>query len=134
MKKYFIYIIVIVLSFSLLIDDCKAQSDANISSSVVAAIKSGNAKELATCFNSNIELTVPDKDGTYSKSQAEIIMKDFFQKHPPKSFSINHNGSSKDMSKFFIGSYMSGSEEYRIYFLMKSMSGKMVIQQLQIEE
>lgn len=106
-----------------------------ISKNITKAIKIGNAKELALYFSQNIELTVIESDGTYSKSQAEIIIKDFFAKNPPLDFSINHKGSSKDSSEFYIGSYKTASQKtYRIYFLIKSVSNKMLIQQLQIQE
>lgn len=112
-----------------------SQEAASVSGKIVSAIKTGNAKELASFFQSNIELTVLDDEGTYSKSQAEIILKDFFTKNPPKDFSINHNGSSKDLSQFYIGSYKTNNQQsYRIYFLIKSLTDKMLIQQLQIQE
>jgi len=113
----------------------KAQDANNISDNIAKAFKVGNAKDLASYFHTNIELIVLEKDGTYSKAQAEIIMKDFFTKNPPKEFSINHNGSSKDSSAFYIGSYKTASNNnYRIYFLIKSISGKFLIQQLQIQD
>jgi len=128
-------IIIVLLQFSFFMLKGYSQDAVSVSGKVVSAIKTGNAKELASYFHSNIELTVLDNDGTYSKSQAEIIIKDFFTKNPPKDFSINHNGSSKDMSQFFIGSYKTTNQQtYRIYFLMKSLSDKMLIQQLQIQE
>ena len=112
-----------------------SQDASYVSTNIADAIKKGNAKELAVYFDSNIELTLLDKDGTYSKSQAEIIIKDFFAKNPPSDFSINHNGSSKDLSQFFIGSYKTANKQnFRIYYLVKSVSGKMLVQQLQIQE
>jgi len=112
----------------------RSQEAVQASGKITAAIKAGNSKDLSVYFNSNIELTVLDNDGTYSKSQAEIIMKDFFSKNPPQDFTINHNGSSKDMSQYYIGSYKTKQQTFRIYFLMKPGDEKMLIQQLQIEE
>jgi len=123
----FSFLIVFYISF--------CQDVTHISNNIADAIKKGNAKDLAVYFDSNIELTLIDKDGTYSKSQAEIILKDFFAKNPPNDFSINHNGASKDLSQFYIGSYKtSNKQNFRIYYLIKSVSGKMLIQQLQIQE
>ncbi|NTW26170.1 MAG: DUF4783 domain-containing protein, partial [Lentimicrobium sp.] len=47
---------------------------------IIAAIKSANAKELSTYFNNPVDLTTPGNEGTYSKAQAEMIVKSFFQK------------------------------------------------------
>lgn len=135
MKNYIFKFFLLTFSFFSFLFNVIGQDAGTISNKVISAIKAGNAKELASFFHTNIELTVLDNDGTYSKSQAEIIIKDFFTKNPPKEFSINHNGSSKDLSQFYIGSYKTNNQQnYRIYFLIKSLSDKMLIQQLQIQE
>ena len=124
-------LIFLILIFSLSV---MSQEAAQASGKIASAIKTGNAKELSAFFNANIELTVLETDGTYSKSQAEIILKDFFVKNPPQDFTINHNGASKDMSQYYIGSYKTKQQTFRIYFLLKPGTEKMLIQQLQIEE
>ena len=50
---------------------------------IAAAISSGNSKELATYFDNTVEVKIANKEGAYSKSQAEAIIKDFFTKNPP---------------------------------------------------
>lgn len=119
----------LIFSFSAI-----CQEAVQASGKIASAIKTGDARELSSFFNANIELTILDNDGTYSKSQAEMILKDFFVKNPPQDFTINHNGSSKDMSQYYIGSYKTKQQTYRIYFLLKPGNEKMLIQQLQIEE
>lgn len=97
-------------------------------------IKAGNAAALAKYFNNTLDLVVPGMEITCSKTQAEQILKDFFQKNPPKSFKINHQGASKDGSQFSIGTYVStGDKSFRTYFLLKKSGANMLIQQLQFE-
>jgi hypothetical protein len=105
----------------------------DISNDIAVAIKNGNSKELAKFFNTSIDLTVPGNDETFSKAQAELIVKDFFQKNPPKSFTINHQGSSNDGSKYSIGTYVSSTGSFRTYFLLKKVGNSFFIQQLQFE-
>ncbi|MEI6576074.1 MAG: DUF4783 domain-containing protein [Bacteroidota bacterium] len=101
---------------------------------VSLAIKSGNAAALALHFNSTIDLLVPGQELTCSKIQAEQIVKDFFAKNPPKSFKINHQGSSKDGSQFSIVTYVStNNKSFRTYFLLKKTPSGMSVQQLQFE-
>lgn len=98
------------------------------------AIKAGNATMLAKYFNNTLDLVVPGQEITCSKTQAEQILKDFFQKNPPKSFKINHQGASKDGSQFSIGTYVSTADKsFRTYFLLKKSGANMLIQQLQFE-
>ena len=73
-------------------------------------------------------------NGSYSKTQAEIIIRDFFKNIPVKSFTLNHQGSSDDGSKYIIGTYKTSSTEYRVYILLKKLKDKLLIHQLQFEE
>ncbi|MCB2220911.1 MAG: DUF4783 domain-containing protein [Bacteroidetes bacterium] len=112
-----------------------SQNSDQIMSDIKTSIKNMNASKLATYFHDRIDLEVGEVDGNYSKRQAEVIMQDFFKKAPVKSFTINHNGSSNDGSKYMIGTYISNSgKEYRVYLLMKKSDEKLRISQLQFEE
>jgi hypothetical protein len=99
---------------------------------IVTAFRTGNASELAAFFNSTLELTVNNKEEIYSKTQAEIILKDFFTSNPPSSFTILHQGG-KESSKYAIGSLKSGPNNFRITFLLKSVNSDVFIHQLRIE-
>lgn len=101
---------------------------------VSEAIKTMNAKKLATYFNTSIDLEVVDVSGTYSKIQAEEIIRDFFKKTPLLSFTVNHEGSSNDGSEFIIGTYKTAAKNFRVYVLMKKESDKLLIRQLQFED
>jgi hypothetical protein len=99
------------------------------------AIRTANAPALAKFFNSTIDLSIPGNDLTCSKAQAEQIIRDFFSKNPPKSFKINHQGSSRDRSQFFIGTYVTTKgKSYRTYFLVKKVAEALLIHQLQFDE
>ncbi|MHC1706157.1 MAG: DUF4783 domain-containing protein [Bacteroidales bacterium] len=106
----------------------------DIQKDISDAIRAGNVTVLARFFNSSIDLSLPGNENTYSKSQAEIIVKDFFTKNPPLSFTVNHTGSSRDGSVYFIGTYVSKvNKSYRTYCLVKKNGDKFLIQQLQFE-
>lgn len=114
-----------------------------LSSSVIAAdiydeiansIRTGDAKQLATFFGNSIDLTIMEKENVYSNAQAEFILKDFFGKNPPKSFTILHKGSSPEGTQYAIGNLITSSgKTFRISFYIKNNSGKFVLQELRIE-
>jgi len=112
-------------SFSLSVTD--------IIDNISTAIRAGNAKELAKFFNTNIDVTIPGYEGVYSKTQAEQIIKGFFTTHPPKSFSIIHQGASKDGSQYSIGNYASDKKSFRSYFLLKKTNEQFLLHQLRFE-
>lgn len=103
-------------------------------SQVAAAIQAGNAQDVARHFNAMVDLTLPGYDDTYSKTQAGQILRDFFGQNPVKSFRVSKQGASPDGSHFAIGTLETAKKSYRVYFILKSVSGQHLIQQLQFQE
>lgn len=116
--------------FLMLTSGVKAQGFDNI----VNAIKSGNASALAANFEANVEVTIKDEGNSYSKNQAEMVLKNFFSTHQPKAFTIAHQGTSPEGSKYFIGNLSTSTGNYRTYVYSKTAGGKLVIQEIRFEE
>lgn len=109
-------------------------SAGDIGNDIAAAIRAGDARQLSAWFNNHIDLTVLGKEELYSKAQAEQILRDFFKKHPPKSFILKHHSSNPATTQYGIGSYLSrNGEKYRIHFLIKKIGNQTFIQQFSIE-
>lgn len=107
---------------------------ADITPAVAAALRSGNSVALASYFSASIDLAVPGSEGTYSKSQAELIVKGFFSANKPTDFIIQHQGNSSEGAQFCIGLLETENVNYRTYFLIKTLNGLSLISQLQFEE
>ncbi len=106
-----------------------------VADKVANLLKAGNATGLAAHFNTNIDLVVLDTDNVYSRQQASAIVQKFFDKHPPKSFKIIHQGSSaKTGVHYFIGTLTTAKGTYRVSYNIKKVSGKFYVQQLHIED
>ena len=101
---------------------------------IATAIRKGNAKGLSAHFDSMVELKVDKKEGTYSKAQAEQIVKDFFGQYPPTSFSFVHDGPSAGKNaSYAIGKYVSGSKKFRTSVYLRKKGDQMVIQEISFE-
>ncbi|HRY32927.1 MAG TPA: DUF4783 domain-containing protein [Bacteroidales bacterium] len=113
----------------------RAQSQGtDMQKDIAGHIRSGDVTALSAFFGQSVDLNVPGNENTYSKAQAELILKDFFGKNPPASFKINHQGTSKDGSRFFIGTYAAvNGKNFRTYCLMKKTGDRFLLQQLQFE-
>ena len=133
MKHYFISISISLILTLFMSYSLSAQNSSAISPDIVSATRDGSASDLAEYFNDNIELVIPQKSGIFSKSQAEMVLKDFFAKNPPTDFKIIHEGSRQNAS-FAIGNYTTGNSVYRMYFLTKKVDGNLLIHQLRIEK
>ena len=110
-----------------------AQSN-DVINNIKVAFKTGSSNELAKHIASSIDLKILDKEGIYSSSQAKLILKDFFAKHPPMSYHVVHEGKSEDQMKYFIGTLISKEISFRVYIYLKTNSEKSTIQELSIEE
>jgi len=105
-----------------------------INENITAAIKLGNSKELAKYFAPNVELVIGNKSGSYSKAQAEIMVKDFFAKNPVKNYKVMHQGNSQDNSLYTIGDLTAASKNYRTYYLLRKSGDTYTIHQLRFED
>lgn len=98
------------------------------------AFRSGDARQLASFFGTTIDLTLLDREDVYSKGQAEIMLKDFFARNPPKSFQLVHKGSSQEGTQYGIGELQTGNgKEFRVTFNLRITNGKQVLNELRIE-
>ena len=126
MKKYLGFAIVavslVLVSFAPLysIDD------------VVAAMRTGNATQLSKYFDSRVDLSLPGKSDNYSKSQAEMILKDFFANNMVKNFIVKHKGEQNG-SQFCIGLLQTKNGNFRTKFFMKQKGDQQVVQELGFE-
>jgi hypothetical protein len=101
---------------------------------IANAIKSGDAVSLARYFEGNVEIGLKDAQNSYSKSQAEVVLKNFFSTHSPKSFAIAHQGTSPEGSKYFIGNLVTSAGTYRTYVYAKQVGGVFQIQEIRFED
>lgn len=108
-------------------------SFAQIPDEIVLSIQNGNDASLAGFFNENVELVVQSHDDVYSKSQAQQIVAEFFKTNKPKQFSIIHQGG-KEGARYAIGSLITNTGTFRVYFLLKNKNNNSYIHQLRIEK
>ena len=100
---------------------------------IASAIRTSNPKNISKYFIDNIEMKIIDKEQVYSKQQAEMILKDFFGKHPVKKFTIAHKSEPKNGSQYVIGQLETSKGKYRTFFLIKTTGDKTLVQQFKIE-
>ncbi len=100
---------------------------------VATAINSGNVNQLSNYFDKIVDITLHDKSNTYSRSQAEIILKDFFHSYGVKAFRIVRKGSNSG-SEFCIGNLQTKYGVFRTTIFMKTRSRQQVLQEIRFED
>ncbi|MCO5239514.1 MAG: DUF4783 domain-containing protein [Chitinophagaceae bacterium] len=100
---------------------------------VVTAINTGNVNQLSGYFDKVVDITLHARSNTYSSSQAEIILKDFFHSYGVKAFRMVYKGTSSG-SEFFIGNLQTRYGTFRTTVLLKNRSRKLLLQEIRFEE
>ena len=102
---------------------------------ITRAISSGDADALGQYFDQTVEVAVLDQEDMYDRAEAVQIVKDFFTKNRPSGFKEVHKGASKGAdSQYVIGNMSTTSGTYRVYIYMKVSGGKVVIQELRLDQ
>ncbi|MHC1704371.1 MAG: DUF4783 domain-containing protein [Tenuifilaceae bacterium] len=109
------------------------QNATEVIKKVTAALQTGNSQELSKYFTKTVELEILGEENFYSISQAELLLKNFFDKNKPSKFVINHQGT-KEASSFAIGTLTTKNGTLRVSFFMKTEQNKTQIHQFRIEQ
>ncbi len=124
MKRFFTLLSVLTIasafSFSSGIDE------------IIQALKTGNSSEIAKYFDNTVEITFPEKSNSYSKTQAEVVLRDFFSNNPVKAVEILHTGENAG-SQFCVATLVTKNASYRTTIYMKQKGKRQVLQQIMFE-
>ena len=99
---------------------------------VISALRSGNSSQLSAYFDDNVELTLPDKSDSYSKAQAQLIVKDFFGNNGVRGFELKHKGDSPG-GHFCIGTLQTNAGNFRTNVFMKTKNGREVVKEIRFQ-
>jgi Domain of unknown function (DUF4783) len=101
---------------------------------VVNALKAGDASLMSRYFDARVEITLHDKTQSYSKSQAQQVLDDFFDQYGVKKFEVLHQGNNAG-SEFCIGTLTtkSNSEQFRVTIFMQARGTQQFLQEIRLE-
>ena len=100
---------------------------------VISAIEAGNASEVSKFFDNTVEITLPGKSNSYSKSQAELVLNDFFSSRQIKNFQVIHK-SDNTGAQYCIGNLNTSTGVFRTTIYMKQKGDRLVVQELRFEK
>ncbi|MGZ3852595.1 MAG: DUF4783 domain-containing protein [Flavisolibacter sp.] len=99
---------------------------------VINALKAGNAQELSKYIDDNIEISLPNKSDNYSRAQAIMVLKDFFNNNGVTGFDVQFKGENGG-GQYCIGNLKTKSGVYRTTVFMKSKGGSQVIKEIRFK-
>ena len=133
MKSYFIKILIAAVLIGGLAFSYSKSGHSYTIEDVVRAMNAGNAGQLSNYFDKIVEITLHDKTKSYSRSQAEVILKDFFSFHDVRAFHIVHKGSESG-AQFCIGKLETRDGQFRTAIFMKTRAQQQVLQEISFQE
>jgi hypothetical protein len=99
---------------------------------VVSAIRTGNVYQLSPFFDSRVDISLPDKSDTYSKTQAEMVIGDFFNTNGVENFKITQQGESGG-TFFCAGVLQTRSGNYRTTLFFKHKGDKHFLEEIRFQ-
>ncbi|MDR2358718.1 MAG: DUF4783 domain-containing protein [Prevotellaceae bacterium] len=130
MEKYilFLFLACVICTAAAQPADNKASFDA-----MEACIRTGDVTALSAWFPNTLECNLLGEESAYSKAQATMVLKNFFEQHPPAKFAFKHS-SDKQTVKYAIGILQTKNNDIlRVTILIKDQNKELKIQQLRIE-
>ena len=100
---------------------------------VNAAFMNADVASIAYHFDENVEIALPNKNGTFSKMQAQFVLKEFFNGNPVNSFVHRHaNVSTDKTSRYTIGAYTTSKGTFEVKVTYKNKNGSYKINSIQV--
>ncbi len=103
-------------------------------SEITQAISTGDTEALSQYFDNAVEVAALDREDVFNREKATELVRQFFSKHQPKSFSQVHKGVSKSNdSQYCIGNLYTRDATFRVYIYMKIEGNRLLIQELRFD-
>jgi len=126
------FVIISFLLGCLLVFPVKS-AKADIVDDLAGYLKSSNTREISKHFASTVELIILSEEDVYSKVQAEIILKDFLNKHKPVDARIVHRLDSNPSYRFTVIELDTDKGTFRTSISLKDTGGRFLITEMRIE-
>jgi hypothetical protein len=99
---------------------------------VATAIRLGNVNQLSPFFDVRVDISLPDKSDTYSKTQAEMVIGDFFNTNGVQNFRITQQGESGG-TFFCAGILQTRAGNFRTTLFFRHKGDKHLLQEIRFQ-
>lgn len=103
-------------------------------SKIDAAFDQKNAEAIVSLSKDKILINILNKEGAYSKSQAVLVLKDFFTNKANCQFNFTFKGNVTNGATFAIGNYSCGTTNFRVTMHFKNCGDDYKIESITIEK
>lgn len=126
--------LILLVNFTLGVFIAEAQNNRSPLEDMVNAIRNNRVTDMVKYFDNIVPITINNNQAIYSHNQAEVVLRDFFDKNNPKDFVVMDNGSPNNTSKFLIGSFATPQGKYNVYILLKMKDSNYLLQEIRLNK
>lgn len=135
MKRYINKLLVTICCLLVLHTGYAQQSTRTPLEDMANAIRNDRVADMLKYMDNFVPLTINNNQSIYSRNQAEVVLKDFFDKNAPREFAVVENGSPDNYSKFIIGNLTATNGiKFNVYILMRLKDGNYMLQDLRLNK
>lgn len=128
MKEFLICILFFIISTSNL---AHAQA---VVENVVKAVNNSDASLMSKAFSSSIDINIDNNQAIYSKTQAEVVIKKFFEANTIKSFETKYISQQDDRSFLYIvGTLITEKSNYLVLLNFKHTNNTYYLVEIKFE-
>lgn len=131
MKKFYKRVLITILSVFCITVAAQAQEPLQ---EVVNYVRGGNVTGIAKYFDKTVGININNNQASYSSSQAEIVMKDFFSKHVVKEYVVAQSSNVENNAQWAIGDLHTSSGMFQLYIKVSMINDKFLIKELRFEK
>ena len=133
MKNFYKSVLISILCALFVSASVKVQAQEPLQE-VVHYIRGGNVTGMAKYLDKIVIITINNNQASYSSSQAEIILKDFFSKNAVKEFNVAQGGNTASRSQYAIGTLTTTTGVYQLYVVIKLNQDQFLIREMRFEK
>ena len=99
---------------------------------ILNAIKQSDAPSLSRYFDNSVDITLFNKSNNYSRSQAQMVLRDFFAANPVRGFEVLQTGENAG-NHYCIGNLITKRATYYTTIFVKVHGNNSILQEIRIE-
>ena len=127
---FFVFILAVSSNYTL----AQGNSISAVKKTCIQALKNNKPNDFVATFSNPIDISLPNKENTYSKTQAKVLMKKFLKNNRTKQFKVKQSGKSTGGSEFIIASLTTEKGiKYQIYLLFTLSNGEAFVHLVEFE-
>ncbi len=132
MKQIYLSLFLLVGLFSFWQPQLEAQPSLSVLEKITEAITKGESAGLMPYCQDQLEVTLSGQRQVYAMRQAQYVLTDFFNSHPPLAFSVKHKGDTAT-TLYALGEYRTGREVYDVYLFLRLVGDSYRLDEIRFE-